>query len=372
MTIQILLRSVFVFFLLAAGAQAQRPPRINSPEVHDDGRITFRLLGPELKEVMLAAPWAGDPKPMTKGDDGLWSITIGPIEPDVLSYHYKIDGVQTVDPHNPRVKLWDGGAASLVEVPAAGGTFYDAKDVPHGDVHIHRYQSKSLGIARRVYVYTPPGYTAEKSRTYPALYLFHGSGDNESTWTELGYANLILDNLIAEGKAAPMVIVMPNGHPVPRGGGGPQSFRKNGAAFRRDVVEDLVPLIESRYRVKKDRRQRAITGLSMGGMQSVDVGLGHADLFSQVGSFSSAVFQPENDPTLTAFAADPDKANRDVPLLWIAIGKKDFLLKPNEAFIAFLTEKGINHTFRLTEGDHSWPVWRRYLREFVPLLFQQK
>lgn len=369
-------RILCVFSLLAVFASAQRPPQrppsTDSPEVHPDRRITFRLRAPDVKEVSLQAPWAGEDKPMAKGEDGVWSVTIGPIEPDVLSYAYLVDGVRNIDPHNPRVKLWEGGAASLVEVPAPGGAFYDLKDVPHGDLHIHWYESESLGKLRPVYIYTPPGYVENEDRIYPTLYLFHGSGDNESTWSQLGYANLILDNLIAEGKAKPMVVVMPNGHPVPRGGSGPESFRKNGEAFRRDVVQDLMPFIESRYRVSRDRGLRAITGLSMGGMQSVDVGLGHTGLFSQVGSFSSAVGQPGSDATLQAFVADPVKANKDVPLLWIAIGKKDFLVKPNEVFIKFLDEHGINYTFRLTEGDHSWPVWRRYLHEFVPLLFRNE
>jgi len=309
---------------------------------------------------------------MEKGEDGVWSVTIGPIGPDVLSYTYKIDGVQVTDPHNPRVKLWQGGAASLVEVPAEGGTFYDVKNVPHGDLHVHWYQSDSLGKLRRVYVYTPPGYERQTGRSYPVLYLCHGSGDNESTWSQLGYANLILDNLIAGGGAEPMLVVMPNGHPVSwgeraRGAGG-----DNREMFRQDLVEDLLPLIESRYRVKEGRENRAIAGLSMGGGQSMYVGLGRPDLFSQVGAFSSSIRGLVSDPKVAAFFDDAEKANSETALFWLAIGEKDFLLDSNRKFETFLKAKGIEHTFNWTEGDHSWPVWRRYLRDFAPLLFKSE
>lgn len=351
---------------------AQRPvsaPRIVSPEVHPDRTITFRLQGPEADAVVLLAPWAGDPKPMTKGADGVWSVTIGPVEPDVLDYRYELNGVKILDPHNPRVKIWEGGAASLVTVPAPKPAFYDVQDVPHGDVHIHWYRSKSVGSLRRVYVYTPPGYAESPGRSYPVLYLLHGSGDNESTWSELGYANLILDNLIAAGEAEPMLVVMPNGHPIPWGERNLGIGGRNTELFRQDLVKDLLPMIESRYRVKKDRAQRAVAGLSMGGGQATHVGLAEAGLFAWIGAFSSAMPDPETDAVTKAFTANPEAANRNTLLFWIAIGKDDFLLDRNETFTAHLKTKGIDHTYKVTEGGHSWPVWRRYLREFAPKLF---
>jgi enterochelin esterase-like enzyme len=355
--------AVAVFIAVAAG---QRPPRIVSPEVHADRTITFRLKGPDLESAAVSAGWLGEePTAMVKGADGVWSVTIGPVEPDILDYSYEIDGVSTIDPHNARVKLWLGGAASLVEVPGESPLYYDLQSVPHGDVHAHYYHSKTVDRTRRVYVYTPPGYEASKS-SYPTLYLLHGSGDNESTWTEVGKAHLILDNLIAQGKAEPMVVVMPNGHPVPWGTRG----SGNTDLFRQDVVEDVLPLIEQRYRVKKDRASRAVTGLSMGGGQSVHVGLGRTDLFRYVGAFSAYVAEPGDNATLTKFAADPEKANELVPVLWVAIGEDDFLLDNQKTFHGYLEEHGIKHTFQITDGYHSWPVWRRYLRDFVPLLFR--
>jgi enterochelin esterase family protein len=362
------LRVAVAAALVAGTAAAQREARIVSPEVHADRTITFRLKGPEVTTAAVSAGWIGkEPKAMVTGADGVWSVTLGPVAPDILDYSYRIDGVQTIDPHNARVKLWQGGAASLVEVPGEAPLYYDLQDVPHGDVHAHYYQSKTVGETRRVYVYTPPGYEAG-TKSYPALYLLHGSGDNESTWTEVGRAHLILDNLIAAGKAEPMVVVMPNGHPVPWGTRAPG----NSDLFRQDLVEDLMPVIERRYRVKKDRGSRAVAGLSMGGGQAVDAGLGRTDLFRYVGAFSAYVDSPGDNATVKQFAADVEKANEPAPVLWVSIGEDDFLLDNQKAFHGFLEERGIRHTFQITAGYHSWLVWRPYLRDFAPLLFRAK
>lgn len=362
-----LLAAAFVF---PAWPQPPQGPRTVSPEVHSDGRITFRLRGPEAQSVVLNAPWAGGEIPLVKGEDGVWSITIGPVEPDILDYTYRIDGVRTIDPHNPRVKLWLGGAASLVEVPAEAPTYYDVQDVPHGDLHVHWFRSSASNRPRRVFVYTPPGYAASGERLYPVLYLLHGAGDDESTWSEVGRAPLILDNLIAAGKVEPMIVVMPNGHPVRFGEASRGTGNRNTELFVDELVKDVIPLIESRYRVHKDRRKRAIAGLSMGGGQSLAAGLSRAELFAYVGAFSSAAPDPVEDAAVKGFTADPRKTNRETALLWIAVGEKDFLLKRNQVFVEHLKEHGIRHTYLETPGDHSWPVWRRYLRDFTPLLFR--
>jgi len=345
---------------------AQRPARIVSPEVHDDGRITFRLKGPDLDSAVLHAEWAGDPVPMEKGEDGVWTATIGPAAPQIYSYRYVIDGVSVLDPHNARVKLWDGGAASLVEVPGKEPLLYDWTAVPHGDLHIHHSRSSVVDRERRLFVYTPPGYEASKKK-YPTLYLLHGSGDNESTWSELGKANLILDNLIAQGKAKPMVVVMTNGHPVPWGTRARGDFSSNTEAYVRELTEDVMPMVEQRYRLKTDRESRAIAGLSMGGGQSLAAGLGQPDAFAWVGAFSSAA--PVAADAFPHLLADVDAFNKQSRLLWIAIGKDDFLLERNTVFQAALQDAGVKHVYKLTEGGHSWPVWRGYLSEFLPLLF---
>ena len=361
------MRLALTFLAFAALASAQRPPRIVSPKVHDYRRITFRLKGAELETAVLEAAWAGDPKPMTKGDDGVWTATIGPVKPQIYSYKYVIDGVGVLDPHNPRVKLWEGGAASLVEVSGDEPAPYDWTAVPHGDLHIHHFRSSIVDRERRLFVYTPPGYEASKTK-YPTLYLLHGSGDNESTWSELGKANLILDNLIAQGKAKPMVVVMTNGHPVPWGTRPPGDFTSNTEAYVSELMEDVMPMVERRYRVRQDRESRAIAGLSMGGGQSLTAGMGNRDAFAWVGAFSSAA--PDAVKTFPEIMSDAETFNKGSRLLWIAIGKDDFLLERNNAFHKALQDAGVDHAYKLTEGGHNWPVWRDYLAEFVPMLFE--
>lgn len=252
------------------------------------------------------------------------------------------------------------------EVRAEKPSLYDFQDVPHGAVHVHAYRSKGTGEMRNLHVYTPPGYDNDVAPRFPVLYLLHGSGDNDATWTVLGRAHHILDNLIARGKAKPMIAVMPNGHAVPNT---PEARGRNTETFSRDLLGDVMPLVEANYRVKNDRLSRAIVGLSMGGGQSLTVGLNHPELFAWVGAMSSAINAPEQ--TFAAALGDAKATNAKYKLLWLGIGKDDFLLKTNQQFDELLTARGIKHTFRLTEGNHSWPVWRRYLVEFAPLLFTQ-
>lgn len=352
-------------------AAQDRGPTIDSPAVHDDGRITFRVLAPQAQAILLNAPWAGERQPLSKGEDGIWSLTVGPVPPAIYSYTFQLDGVRVLDPHNTAVKPWSGGNASLVEVKPAEPLPYELRDVPHGALHTHYYASESGGPNRWLVVYTPPGYEREPGRAYPVLYLLHGSGDNESTWSDVGKANLILDNLIADGTAEPMLVVMPNGHPVP------WSRRRRGLrsgnteAFRQDLLEAAIPLVESLYRARPAREQRAIAGLSMGGGQALHCGAGNLDVFAWVGAFSSAAPSAEEDPAMREFLANPDRANERLDLLWIAIGRDDFLLERNTDMKASLDAAGIEHDYLLTDGGHSWPVWRDYLARLAALLFRE-
>lgn len=362
---------------LAAGLFAQPParrppqePPIQSPEVHPDRRVTFRLRGPDVREVKLNANWYAGDKTFVRGEDGVWTLTIGPLAPDIYNYTYSIDGVATIDPHNPAVKTGVRPASSVLEVPAETPAFYDVRDVPHGAVHIHHYRSKAAGQTRRLHVYTPPGYASAANRRYPVLYLLHGAGDDDSGWMHIGRAHWIMDNLIAEGKAAEALIVMPFGHILPLGDLRAGWERQN-QLVEKDLIEEVIPFIEASYRVRRDPDGRAIAGLSMGGGQSARIGLGHPELFHWVGLFSAAVREPASNEALQRFLAEPAKANAAFRLLWIGCGKDDFLLEANQQFVALLESKGIRHTWRLTEGDHSWPVWRRYLNELLPLLFRQ-
>jgi enterochelin esterase family protein len=358
--------------LCVPGVQAQqRTPPIVSPEVDAGGKVTFRLRAPKAEKVTLNSgelqALLGKLPAMTKDDKGVWSVTIGPVAPGIYDYDFQVDGLTITDPSSTHVFGNRQGSRGYLEVPGAKdkSRFDEWREVPHGNVTMHWYKSAANGTRRRIHVYTPPGYSKDPSKKYPVVYLLHGSGDNDSHWSLLGQANVIADNLIAEGKAVPMIIVMPDGHVSGPGGTGgrPQSRQ----AFEKDLLESVIPLVEKEYRVEADAQHRAIVGLSMGGGQSLNVGLGHPDMFSWIGAFSAAAPGPE---MLAALKKEAEKVNQQLKLLWIAIGKEDFLLKRNHTFIESLKEAKINHEYQETAGGHRWGVWRLYLNEFLPKLFR--
>ena len=329
--------------------------------------VTLALRAPQAKAVTLRAQWTKDAVAMTRSDDGTWSVTLDAVPAGVWEYSFSVDGLNVMDSQNPAFKPQRMPQKSVLHITSTPPAPWDWQDVPHGAVHQHGYASKALGRARELWVYTPPGYELSAEKKFPLLVLQHGSGDNYRTWVEFGKAHWILDSLIAAGKARPMVVLMIDGHPLGQAGRGDEAKRGEAMdAFRRELFDDALPLVESLYRVEKDAAHRAIAGLSMGGWQSLTVGLGNMDRFAWVGSFSGVPPQPE---VAQAFLGDPAAANAKLRLLWIAVGKDDFLRKRNEELVASLTEKSITHTWRLTEGGHSWPVWREYLAEFAPLLF---
>jgi len=306
---------------------------------------------------------------MTKDDQGVWSVTLGPLDPELYGYGFTIDGFRTADPMNREVKPMRSPTTSILEIPGNPPLLHEFQNVPHGTVRSHSYNSKSLGRLRHLRVYTPPGYDEGRSR-FPVLYLFHGSGDNEGTWTVLGRAHWILDNLIAQKKAKPMIIVMTDGHAASlqtTGMPSPDMISRNVTDFERDLLEDVLPFVEAKYRVRKDAANRAIAGLSMGGGQSLTIGLNHTDLFAWVGGFSSFVRNPE--AAVAKALANPDATSKKLKLLWIACGKDDRLIENARELSGLLKKKNFRHEFLETEGNHSWPVWRRYLAQFAPLLF---
>jgi enterochelin esterase-like enzyme len=329
------------------------------PEVLPDGRVTFRLRAPRAAEVIIAGEWPKGRAPMTKGADGNWSITVGPLQPDVWEYSFEVDGLAMIDPRNPAVKPTRTPDRSFVYIPGVPPLLHDFQDVPHGMVRYHTYFSKSVGQRRDLVVYTPPGYDQHPEISYPTLYLLHGSGDTPASWTVMGKAHWTMDNLIAQGRAKPMVIVMPDGHAG--------SGRDSRGLFERDLLEDVMPLVESSYRVKTDPTSRAITGASMGGEQALTIGLNHLDLFAWIGGFSAVAPRQE---AIASAVANPDATNQKVKLLWIACGKEDFLIKGNEAFITLLKDTGLHHEWHLMELGHGWVPWRKtYLSEFAMKLF---
>jgi len=347
---------------LALALQPQAP--LPSPDVKADRTVTFRIRAPKATEVVLNGEWKGGGKlAMTKDEQGVWSVTVGPLERDLYGYSYSVDGMTVTDPSNSVLKPMRSPRTSVVEVPGDPPRLHEYQSVPHGTVRLHEYESKALGLRRPLLVYTPPDYDKDAAARYPVLYLFHGSGDNEATWTSFGRAHLIADNLLAQGKARAMIIVMTDGHAVV----GPEARGKNVEMFGKDLLEDVIPFVEANYRTKPDRESRAIVGLSMGGGQSLTVGLNHLELFAWIGGFSSAINNPEG--TVASALADPAATNAKIRLLWIACGKDDGLVKNALALSELLIQKGIRHELKVTEGNHSWPVWRRYLGEFLPLLF---
>jgi enterochelin esterase family protein len=366
--------------LLAAVAQvsqAQAPggmePPVKSPEVAKDLKVTFRLRAPNAKSVSVARDGA-PPTPMTKDAAGVWTHTTEPLTPNIYSYNFIVDGLLIADPVNPMVRPGvTGGHQSLVTVPATPPALWETADVPRGTVHHHTFRSKVIGDERDYYVYTPAGYEEGKD-AYPVLYLHHGLTDDASGWVTAGRANVILDNLIARGKAKPMIVVMPNGYGLPDPAGNlgamfePGAAKKNRDQFTRSILEEVLPQVEKAFRVKTDRESRAVAGLSMGGGQSAHLGLNNLDRFAWIGCFSSAFVML--DPPEQAFPGLGAKDNERIRLLWIGCGKDDFLIQSNRSTVEWLKTKGVKHTWVESEGAHSWPVWRRYLADFASLLFR--
>jgi enterochelin esterase-like enzyme len=363
-----------------------RGPMFVSPEVGADRTITFRYLAPNASQVTASGEIGGMTPTMTKGADGIWTGKIGPLAPDIYAYAFNVDGVTALDPRNPNTKYGYGGfgATSVVEVPGDGPQFYDAQTVPHGEVRIVPYMSKTLEVSRTVWVYTPPNY--DKGKDFPVLYLLHGAGDVESGWTMIGRANIIMDNLIAQGKAKPMVIVMPLGHTIqswwtgpaenspaaPSGPTGGPNAAQSGALqlFGQDLINDVMPLVEANFKVSKKPEDRAIGGLSMGGGQTMNVAFNHPELFRYVVMMSPAA-GPQAVQQYPQIFKDPSIANKQFKLFWVGVGKDDTLVGPNvKLFEAELTKAGINHKFVVGEGRHEWTVWRHNLNDVAPMLFR--
>jgi enterochelin esterase-like enzyme len=356
--------TVFAFATVHAQNPAP-PPRAATAE----GVVAFSLRAPEAKDVKLRGQWSKEAIALSKGDKGEWTVTLDKVPAGVWEYSFSVDGLNVLDPGNPSIKPQRQPGKSILHIPSNPPAPWDWQVVPHGTVHMHGYDSKVVGGARECVVYTPPGYEKESAAKYPLLVLQHGSGDNQRAWIEHGKAHWILDNLIAQKKAAPMIVMMIDGHPLGMVGREAGDAKRIAAqeAFERELLDEALPLVESLYRVEKDAAKRAIAGLSMGGAQSLSVGLANMDRFSHVVAMSAG---PPSPQRMEKFLAEPATANAKLRLLWIGVGKEDFLLQRSEQLAAALKEKGIRHERRVTEGDHSWPVWRGYLAEVAPLLFR--
>jgi len=354
-----------------------RGPMVVSPEVKADRQVTLRILAPRAEAVRLnSSDLPGDPRQpraFTKGENNVWELTLGQVNAGTYRYTINVDGVSVVDPRNPAISESNGNVWSVLHVP--GADFMDTKDVPHGAVATVHYSSSAFGKMRRMHIYTPPGYEIGQER-HPVFYLLHGAGDCDDSWSSVGRANFILDNLIAAGKAKPMIVVMPAGHTgpftfgAPPGGGG----RPNLAAssFEQDFVKDIRPYVEKHYRALTERQNRAIAGLSMGGMQTLNIALANIKDYAYIGVFSSGLlfrnmadWEKENAARL-----DDASAKEGLKLVWFATGAQDFLINQSRQSADLLKKHGFNVVFKESSGGHTWINWQQYLNEFAPMLFR--
>ncbi len=357
---------------------AQEPTRLRSTEVHADHTVTFSYKDVAATKVTLALDGVPKPIPMEKDASGVWTVTTQPLTPEIYGYHFEADGDKRFDPNNPHFTLNLVNASNLITVPGDTPQPWEDTNVPHGTLHHHIYNTSTvLGLPDNqsaYFVYTPPGYDEKAKKPYPVLYLLHGWSDSDAGWSAVGRANLIFDNLLAQGKIKPMVVVMPLGygdisfihtHDVWEV---PAAIDHNTDLFSKVLLTEVLPRVESEYRVSKDRNDRAIAGLSMGGLESLQIGLTHTGQFAWIGGFSSAVHQLDFEKALSPL--DPKSAN--LHLLWIACGTEDSLIKPNRKLVDFLKARDMPVTQIETPGLHTWMVWRDNLIHFTPLLFQQK
>lgn len=384
-------------------------PQFASPDVAPDGRISFRIYAPQAQAIRLSAsdiPGVGPNTALTRADNGVWEVTVGPLEAGAYRYTFNVDGVATIDPRNPAISESNNNVWSLVYVP--GSDLFDTKDVPHGAVAAITYKSTALGRFRRMHVYTPPGYESGRGQ-YPVFYLLHGAGDNDEAWSSVGRAGFILDNLIAAKKARPMIVVMPAGH-TSRGPTSPTG-RAATEEFVNDFVKDVMPHVETHYRALKDRASTAIAGLSMGGGQTLQVSIRRLERFGYIGVFSAgliggfpeltgrggrgaapappaAVTAPPAAPAppaaapvaapptaaewerLHAAKLDDPRLKKGLRLLWFGIGRDDFLISTTKATVDLFKKHGFSPVFNESPGGHTWINWRNYLVEFAPQLFR--
>lgn len=406
-------RSRFVVIILSAaafvapgapsaqqgGAPAQPsaapPPTVTSPEVLSDGRVAFRVLAPRADEVRLVGtdiPRNMQGLPMTKDANGVWELVVGPLPPGSYRYNFNVNGVSVIDPRSPTTSESNNNVWSLVHVP--GADFMDTKDVPHGSVAAITYFSRALQKFRRMHVYTPPGYDLGDAK-FPVFYLLHGAGDSDESWTSVGRAGFIVDNLIAAKKAVPMIVAMPAGHTsrAPLGRGAPSASDGRTQAtqmeeFVHDFVDDVMPYVEKHYRVIADRPRRAIAGLSMGGNQTLNIAIPHLDQFTYVGVFSSGLIgslgrgaaAPPSPTALTVLdlaweqehsaALDNASTKKGLKLFWFATGSEDRLMPTTKSTIELFKKHGFTPTFTESGGGHTWANWRDYLNTFAQQLFR--
>ena len=365
--------TVGLMFLITAAlyGQPRRGPVVISPQVNADNTVTFRFLAPMSNEVKLSVQSEKGHLPMTKDTMGIWSVTVGPVKPDIYPYHFVVDGISVADPRNSNIFPNEGFQSSLVEISGKSDLIHSVQNVPHGTLSYRYYEAKELGT-RPVIVYTPPGYEKDLKTKYPVLYLLHGTTDTEETWSKVGRANIILDNLIAQQKAKPMIIVMPYGRAYPAISKSSGSLRNwdNLQEFKKDFLNNLLPFVEQNFRVKSDKDSRAIAGFSGGGGETLYIGLNNTNLFSWICGFAPGMLKEEFDRNNAAAFSNPSGINQSLKLFWIGVGKEDGLYPVISEYLQVLDEKKIKHETMISDGGHTWMNCKLYLSTIAQKLFQ--
>jgi enterochelin esterase-like enzyme len=376
----------------AARPAFRMPPRIVSPEILPDNKVTFRLYSKDARIVTVSGEWQAGfeaSQELVKNDTGMFSLTVGPLTPELYGYSFTVDGVGMIDPNNVQVRRDGSRYQSFFIVPGPESDLYFHKnDIPHGNVLKVWYKSSVLGMDRRVYVYTPAGYE-NGTMKYPVFYLLHGAGGDEDAWTNMGRAAQIMDNLIAQGKAKPMIVVMTNGNanqagaqndvppmPAVQGEQGMAAYQRLAGKFEEHLVKDVVPFIEKNYRTLNGRDSRAIAGLSMGGMHTQTITNDNPGMFGYIGVYSMGIMSmgPQNQDAAKMDAERNAKLevlkNSGQKLYWIACGKDDFVYKGVVTLRETLDKHNFKYIYRESTGGHTWANWRIYLSEFAPMLFK--
>ena len=332
--------------------------------------VTFYYKASGAEKVELSGQFIHGNQALKVGEDGIWSITLGPVKPDLYPYQFIVDGVAVSDPNNKDLFPNERFKGSLVDIPGETPLIHSIQDVPHGEVSYGFYQSGELKCTRPLLVYTPPGYRGGSGH-YPVLYLISGTTDTEETWFKVGRANFILDNLISRKKAVPMILVMPCGNMM-KGTPDPSSLKaaEMYQAFSRELTGSIMPHVEANYRTIREPGKRAIAGFSRGGGQSLFAGFSNPDKFGWIGSYSAYLTPEVFDKYFAKAAEKPEEANQRINLLWLGVGTEDFLYQPAMTFEGLLKEKGIRHESLVTDGGHTWMNARRYLAETLQLFFK--
>jgi enterochelin esterase-like enzyme len=367
----LLLMGLVASQMVVSAQQARRTPtEVISPQVNPDNTVIFRYIAPQAKEVKLSAQFERSAVPMTKDSVGVWSVKRGPVKPDMYPYSFIVDGASVADPMNEIIFPNEGFKNSIVEITGSTPLIHTVQNVPHGTLSYRYYYSKELG-ARPVVIYTPPGYENDSKTTYPVFYLLHGSSDTEETWTKVGRANIILDNLIAQKKALPMIIVMPYGRafPVISKTGSLRTW-ENLQEFKKDFMGNLMPFVESNYRIKKEKDSRAIAGFSGGGGETLYLGLNNLNLFSYVCGFAPGMIKEEFDRNNAVAFANPQQTTKNLKLLWFGVGKEDITFNVVNDYMKVLDQKGIKYEYFSSEGGHTWMNCKLFLSTIMPKLFK--